>query len=96
MRVSDVSIYFDWDDDKNAKLREERGVSFEAVVSQIEQGELLAIVEGQGKYSHQRQYVLVMDNYVYVVPFVESEEKIFLKTIMPSRKLTKRYLTGDL
>ncbi len=87
---------FDWDDDKNAKLREERGVSFEAVVSQIEQGELIAIVEGQGKYSHQRQYVLVMDNYVYVVPFVESEEKIFLKTIMPSRKLTKRYLTGDL
>lgn len=87
---------FDWDDAKNAKLREERGVSFEAVVSQIEQGELLAIVEGQGKYSHQRQYVLVMDNYVYVVPFVESEEKIFLKTIMPSRKLTKRYLTGEL
>ncbi|HRK60921.1 MAG TPA: BrnT family toxin [Candidatus Omnitrophota bacterium] len=87
---------FDWDDAKNAKLREERGVSFEAVVSQIEQGELFAIVEGQGKYSHQRQYVLVMDNYVYVVPFVESAEKIFLKTIMPSRKLTKRYLTGEL
>ncbi len=87
---------FDWDDAKNTRLMEERGVSFEAVVSQIEQGGLLAIIEGQGKYSHQRQYVLVMDNYVYVIPFVESEEKIFLKTIMPNRKLTKRYLTGDL
>lgn len=87
---------FDWDDGKNIKLMKERGVSFEEVVSYIEEGNLLAVVEGQGKYSHQKQYVLVMANYVYVVPFVESEEKIFLKTIMPSRKLTKRYLAGDL
>jgi uncharacterized DUF497 family protein len=87
---------FDWDDAKNIKLMKERGVSFEEVVSYIEAGNLLAVVEGQGKYNHQKQYVLVMANYVYVVPFVENEGKIFLKTIMPSRKLTKRYLAGDL
>ncbi len=87
---------FDWDDAKNAKLMEERGVSFEEVVSYIEEGNLLAVVAGQGKYGHQKQYILVMANYVYVVPFVEDQDKIFLKTIVPSRKLTKRYLAGDL
>ena len=85
---------FEWNEEKNQKLIEERGVSFEAVVSYIEDGYLLATVEGKGKYRHQNQFVVAIDNYVYVVPFVEEKEYIFLKTIIPSRKLTKYFLKG--
>lgn len=86
---------FEWSNEKNQKLFRERGLSFEAVVSQIEEGNVLATIAGQGKYAHQRQYVVKIDNYAYVVPFVEEGEKIFLKTIIPSRKLTRRYLLGE-
>lgn len=86
---------FQWDKDKNRKLIEERGVSFEAIVSCIEEGEILAVVPGKGKFSHQKQFLVMVDHYVYIVPFVEDNERIFLKTIIPSRKLTKRYLLGE-
>jgi len=91
-----MSKRFEWDALKNNKLIKERGISFEAVVSRIEQDGVLDIISGQGKYSHQKQYILLMNNYVYAVPFVEEKERIFLKTIIPSRKLSKRYLLeGD-
>ena len=86
---------FEWDKDKSRSLTAGRGISFEVIVSQIEQGCILAIVSGQGKYSHQKQYILAVNHYVYIVPFVENEERIFLKTIIPSRKLTKQYLSGE-
>jgi uncharacterized DUF497 family protein len=85
---------YDWDDAKNRKLMKERGISFEAVVSLIEGKNVIAIVTGKGKYAHQRQFIVEMNRYVYVVPFVEDDEKIFLKTIIPSRKLTKKFLHG--
>ena len=85
---------YDWDDVKNRKLMRERGISFEAVVSLIEGENVIAIVTGKGKYAHQRQFIVEMNRYVYVVPFVEDDEKIFLKTIIPSRKLTKKFLPG--
>jgi hypothetical protein len=37
---------------------------------------------------------LEINDYVYYVPFIEDNEKIFLKTIIPSRKYTKKYLGG--
>ena len=85
---------YDWDDAKNRKLMKERGISFEAVVSLIEGENVIAIVTGKGRYSHQKQFIVEMNRYVYVVPFVEDDEKIFLKTIIPSRKLTKKFLHG--
>lgn len=85
---------FDWDKEKNQKLIKERGVSFEAVVLQIEAGEVIAIIPGKGEFKHQRQFVVDMNHYIYVVPFVEDSTRIFLKTIIPSRKLTKRFLFG--
>jgi hypothetical protein len=48
----------------------------------------------QTKYPGQRVLVVCVEDYVYLVPFVESDEEIFLKTIIPSSKATKRYL-GD-
>jgi len=84
---------FFWDEDKNGLLKQERGVSFEEVVFHINNGDLLARLDhpNQAKYSHQQVFVVVVGDYVYMVPFVEDEEKYFLKTIIPSRRLTRDY-----
>jgi hypothetical protein len=39
--------------------------------------------------------VVQVDNYIYLVPFIETESDIFLKTIIPSRKATRKYLKGS-
>ena len=64
------------------------------IVSLIESGNIVATVTGKGKYTHQKQFIVEMNRYIYVVPFVEDDEKVFLKTIIPSRKLTKKFLSG--
>jgi len=86
--------YFDWNQQKNKKLIKERKVSFEMIVTCIKNGDILDKVKhpNQKKYPGQHIYIIEMDEYVYAVPFVEDDEKIFLKTIIPSRKLTKKYL----
>jgi uncharacterized DUF497 family protein len=84
--------YFDWNPEKNKKLIKERGISFEICLVHIEQGKILDIIENKNPYEHQFVYVLEIEEYIYYVPFVEDEEKIFLKTIIPSRKATKKYL----
>ena len=86
--------YFDWDDAKNAKLRTERGIGFEEIVFHIERGDLLDILEHPNpeRYAGQRIFVVRREGYVYLVPFVEDERTVFLKTIIPSRKATKEYL----
>jgi uncharacterized DUF497 family protein len=86
--------YFDWDDAKNAKLRKDRGIGFEDVVFHIERGDLLDVLDHPNpeRYGGQRIFVVRHDHYVYLVPFVEDENTVFLKTIIPSRKATKQYL----
>lgn len=87
--------YLDWSPEKNAQLFEERDISFEEVVIAIGEGCLLDIVEhpNPAKYPDQQIFVVQVYDYVYLVPFIEDNEKIFLKTIIPSRKATKKYLT---
>ena len=87
--------YFTWDPEKNEKLKAQRGVSFEEVVFHIERGDVLDILEhpNQERYEGQRIFVMEIENYVYLVPFVEEEEQVVLKTIIPSIKLTKSYLS---
>lgn len=86
--------YFDWDKEKNAKLKIERDVSFEDVVIAIDQGNLLEVLNHHNlsKYPSQKIYVVKIEDYVYLVPFVDEGDKRFLKTIYPSRKMTKIYL----
>ena len=86
--------YFDWNKKKNELLKLERDISFEEVYIAIESGGLLEVVAHPNtkRYSNQKMFVVNINNYVYLVPFVEDEEKIFLKTIIPSRKATKKYL----
>ncbi len=87
---------FDWDPEKNTQLIEERGLSFEEVIYYLQSDKLIDDVKhpNQDNYAHQRMYVVEIENYVYLVPYVESKDLIFLKTIIPSRKATKQYL-GD-
>ena len=87
-------VYFDWDEFKNRKLREERDISFEEVLIAIEEGHLLDVLEHPNpkRYPGQRIFVIEIHHYVYLIPYVEDEEKIFLKTIIPSRKATQSYL----
>lgn len=85
---------FAWNEDKNTLLKSERQVCFEDVIISIEMGFLLNILEhpNQEKYKGQKVLVVQIDDYVYLVPFVENETEVFLKTIIPSRQATKKYL----
>ncbi len=85
---------FNWNDEKNLTLIAERGVSFEDVVFYIQQGKLLDDLcnPNQKKYPNQRIFVVEIDAYAYLVPYIEDDREIFLKTIIPSRKATKQYL----
>lgn len=89
--------YLDWDEEKNQTLKKERDVSFEDVIIAIELGGVLDIIEHPNpkKYPNQKVLVINIGNYVYLVPFVEDNEKYFLKTIFPSRKMTKKYLIAN-
>ena len=89
--------YFSWSQDKNELLKAERQVSFDDVILYIEMGFLLDVLDhpNQEKYKGQRIFVVDIDNYVYLVPFVENDDEVFLKTIIPSRKATKKYLKGE-
>ena len=84
-----------WDYSKNEKLKLERDVSFEAVLVSITQGNVLedSIHPNQEKYPNQRLLIVKIKNYAYLVPYVETNTEIFLKTIIPSRKATKQYLS---
>jgi uncharacterized DUF497 family protein len=85
---------FDWDPEKNQQFIEERGISFEEVIFHLQSDGLLDDVRhpNQESYAHQRMYVVAIEDYAYLVPYVESKEDIFLETIIPSRKATKQYL----
>lgn len=86
--------HFAWNPEKNEQLRKERGVSFEDVVFHIEAGDEVDIFDhpNQERYPGQKVSVVLIEGYAYLVPFVESEAEIFLKTIIPSRKATKQYI----
>lgn len=86
--------YIDWDPEKNEELLRERGISFDMIVARIEDAGILDRIRhpNNGKYPNQWMYVVEVGGYAYVVPFVEDDEKIFFKTIIPSRKFTKQYL----
>lgn len=87
---------FRWGGEKNEWLKANRNVSFEQVALKIEAGDVLDIVEhgNTARHPHQRIFILDLGGYAYLVPFVETEIEVFLKTIIPSRKATKRYLGG--
>ena len=87
---------FEWNEEKNKKLKEQRGVCFNDAVEAFNSQKVLLIAQNPAKrYPHQKIAVLDIDNYAYVVPYIQvSKDKIFLKTVIPSRKFTKKYITA--
>ncbi len=88
---------FDWNGDKNEWLKRERGLTFEDAIFHLTHDGLLDTIEhsNQSQYPGQRLFIIDIDGYACIVPFVEDDDVIFLKTIIPSRKMTKLYLGGD-
>ncbi len=88
--------YFDWNDEKNEMLKKFRGVSFEQVEMAIASGDLVDRIKhpNPAKYPNQKVFLEKIEDYIYSVPHVEDNERIFLKTIIPNSKATKKYL-GD-
>ena len=84
---------FKWNIEKNQLLKENRGVCFEDVVAQIQDDKVLDIIKHPNveKYPKQKMYIVLLQNYVHIVPFVKNDDEIFLKTIVPSRKMNKKY-----
>jgi uncharacterized DUF497 family protein len=88
-----LSKIYNWNADKNQMLVQERGISLERIVFEISMGNEVAVVmhPNQDKYPGQMISVVEVDDYIYLVPFVETEFEIFLKTIIPSRKATRQF-----
>lgn len=85
---------YDWSTTKNDVLKIERGICFDDVVVAANEGRILKVTDhpNQKKYPGQMIMIIEIDNYAYVVPYIEDKEKIFLKTVYPSREATKKYI----
>jgi uncharacterized DUF497 family protein len=85
---------FLWDTEKNDILKKTRGVCFEQIVLRMEKGDILDLIEhpNQERYPGQKIALTEIDDYVYLVPYVQRGEELFLKTIIPSRKATNKYV----
>ncbi len=88
---------FDWSDEKNRWLKRERSIAFEDIVFHMARGGLLDTVEhpNQKRYPGQKVFIVNVEGYACLVPFVEDDHAIFLKTVIPSRKMTRKYLGDD-
>jgi len=82
-----------WNEEKNQLLILQRGLSFETVLDRLEKCEIISKMShpNKEKYPNQEIFVVEIDGYICYVPFVETDNEIFLKTIIPSRKLNKKY-----
>ena len=80
--------------EKNQFLMEFRGVSFDLIAPLIREGDILDVYENpnQERYPGQQIFVVRIDDYAYLVPFIEQGGNVFLKTIIPSRKATRKHL----
>lgn len=86
-------MFYEWSQEKNNKLRKERGIGFEEVMIKIINGEVLDIISNPSQnHPKQKVYVIEINHYIYYVPHVADSEKVFLKTIIPNRKATKKYI----
>lgn len=85
---------FRWDNEKNEWLKENRGICFEQVIILMERGDVLETIEhpNQQKYPGQKIATVLIDDYAYLVPYVQESDEIFLKTVIPSRKATNKHM----
>lgn len=86
-------VIYNWNLENNSKLKQERGIGFEDIIAAINKNNLLDVIDhpNQEKYPNQKIFVVSALGYVYLVPYINSDKEIFLKTIIPSRKAKKAY-----
>ena len=86
---------FDWSDEKNRVLEQTRGVCFEDVLVHIQNGDVLDVIRHSNRERYPRQNIIVLnvEGYVWLVPYVKTRGTRFLKTIIPSRRATREYLS---
>ena len=91
-----IAMKYEWDPEKNDKLKRERSISFEQIVFHLSQGDIWKTADhpDQKNYPDQRIYFVIVEGYIYMVPFVTEGEYVFLKTIIPSRKATRDHTKG--
>jgi len=84
---------YDYDNEKNLKLLLERGIGFEDIITILDTKGYLAVIDNPNsiKYPNQQIYIVDVDGYAYLVPFEKQSDKCVLKTIYPSRKITRLY-----
>ncbi len=96
--MNNLNLHYNFAADKNQHLIQTRNISFEQIIAAINSDKLLDTIEhpNKKKYPNQKMYIVEINNYIYLVPFIrESEHKVFLKTIIPNRKANKLYRKGD-
>jgi uncharacterized DUF497 family protein len=91
-----MDVDIQWNAEKNVELKQRHGFGFERVLVALADGALLDERKhpNDGKYAHQRQLVVAIDGYAWIVPFVNTDAIVFFKTLFPSRKATRDYLGG--
>jgi hypothetical protein len=84
---------YDWDSEKNERLKRERNISFEKIIFHLARGDVWKLADhpDQESYPGQKIYFVIVEDYIYLVPHVVEKDYVFLKTIIPSRKATKVY-----
>ena len=88
-----TNIKYEWNSEKNELLKKEREISFEQIIFHLMQGDIWKIGDhpDQKKHPGQKIYFVIIQDYIYLVPYIERGKDIFLKTIIPSRKATRDY-----
>jgi uncharacterized DUF497 family protein len=91
-----IGMRYEWSPEKNEWLRKERRISFEQIVFHLRQEDIWKVADhpDQKAYPGQRIYFVIVEDYIYLVPFVVEKDYVFLKTIIPSRKATRDYKKG--
>ena len=88
-------LEFSWNNNKNDLLKQTRNISFEEISEKLQNDEILKIINNPSpRYPHQKIFLIEINDYIFMVPYMQWSNKIFLKTIIPSRKYTKLYLGG--
>ena len=92
----DINKPVNWSHQKNQEIKLKRGLSFEEIETAILNKKVLEVIDhSSSKYSHQKIFVIDWDDYVVLVPYVETADEIFLKTAFHNRKATKKYLKQE-
>lgn len=96
MPYDTIMKMFKWNAEKNEIHAKERGITFEEIVQRIGSGAEVTEMDhpNKNKYPNQKIMIIGVDGYAYLVPFVIDKNEYFLKTIILSRKATKKYLGG--